>query len=650
MASEGQGLVGAIKDLLKEELKELYEDLSKRDQRQEDTTKALQELSGKIVDQEQQANKLSESLEQLKKDLEDKSGQTQAQLGEDITSLKERVTRCEDDENGMGGLKQVHEKCTTLEKAFGDIMPKFEDSMRLVKDNNTRTEEFDRKLRELSRQCEEIVETLKASEERVTKMEGITSTVSMAQEALDDSVARKYEKLWEDVLHAIEEVKGTQVDVMKRDWQTSLEASKAETRSLVNYALNFMASAHGERRQNALNKSLLAAWKEQTWNSARRRLGISYLHKILQRRHRTVFDTWHRRHCTSVLCDRLHGQYTGQLSDVYREIKEGDAGLKSRCDKLDGEVTILQDEKCSKKSLNDSIQKLRDLINDELKALVPIKATLKEHGDVQKRHDEQHRNHFDSEAILDAKILGLGRDLADVIEGCKEYAKNEEVKGMIRDILLIWNSIKQLDTAKADKKDVDSFALETGNRDKLSVRRLEDLEADLASKSRQDTLRVQEKWSELEGRLDESGRQFRHWEQMWEKLSGFVEDLVAKIGDLQGGDKLPSTTLRLPGREIKTSRSRADIPTLPTHNGAGGRGGHDDAAATRPTMDRGAHQHAEGLDTKKLWLDSAKGIVDATIDQAVNAVTPTSARPRSRPKSATSRPESVSRRPHDRAR
>lgn len=104
---------------------------------------------------------------------------------------------------------------------------------------------------------------------------------------------------------------------------------------------------------------------------------------------------------------------------------------------------------------------------------------------------------------------------------------------MIRDVLLIWNSIKQLDTAKADKKDVDSFALETGNRDKLSTRRVEDLEADIASRCRQDTLRSQEKWTEVEGRLDESGRQFRHWEQMWEKLSGFVEDVVQKIGDLQ---------------------------------------------------------------------------------------------------------------------
>jgi len=646
------GLEGAIKELLKEELKLITDEQTKQDERNQALEKAVTDLSGKIVEREREADALREGLEKCRQDCEASNEKSQTELGEDVKLLKERLDRAEDDGEGVGGLKQVHEKCSNLEQKLSDVLPQFEESMRHVKENTTRTEEFDQKLRELSRQCEKVIETLKVSEERVTSMEDISRMVKVGQEALEDSVSRKYEKLWEDVLHAMEETKGGQLEVMQKALDSKQEASKLETRSLVNYALNFMASAHGERRQMALNKGLVLAWKEQTWISARRRLGLTYLRKIFLGRQRGAWDNFSRRMNASTMLNRVKGQYEEQLGDVYKEIEDKSAHLKKHCKKLDDEVATLNDEKCATKSLDAAIAKLESALKEGLKALVPINTKLEEHDVVQKRHGELHSQHSDSEATLDARISGLGRDLADVIEGCAAYAKSEEVKSMIRDVLLIWNSIKQLDLAKADKKDVDSFALETGSRDKLSQRRLEDLESDLASKSRTDTLRSQDKLTEIEGRLDESGRQFRHWEQMWEKLSGFVEDLVTKISDLQGGDhKLPST-MRTPGRTVSRenlARSRADIPTLPTPGGLSG----DSAATARPAMDRGSHHHhlhpmtAEGHDAKMLWINSAKGIVDATIDQAVNAMTPTSARPRSRPKSASS---SIPRRPHDRAR
>jgi DNA repair exonuclease SbcCD ATPase subunit len=644
-------LPSAFKDAIQEELQTFLAEQGKNTERCEELSKAVQDLSGKIVEREQESEKLRAALEKFQQDLEAANEKTQSGLTDECTVIKGRLDKFEDDADGIGGLKQIHERLSNLERTMGETQPKLDENIRLVKDNTTRTDEFDRKMRELAKQLEDMMEALKASDERVTKIEGVSATVSVAQEALEDSVTRKYEVLWADVLNAIKEAQGGQLDVVQKELAEKNEAARIETRSLVNYALNFMASAHGERRQMAVNRGLMQAWKEQTWISARRRLGISYLHKIAQRRQRSAYDLWHRRHSTSVLCDRLHGQYTGQLKDVYKAMEEGETDLKGRCGKLDVEVHHLQEKKATKHSLDHAIEQLRSTMQEELKALDPINATLKEHGVVQIRHDELHRGHTDAEATLDAKVSGLGRDLADVVEAGTHYAKADEVKGMIRDVLLIWNSIKQIDAAKADKKDVDSFALETGNRDKLSQRRLEDFESDLASKARQESMRTQEKWGEVEGRLDESGRQFRHWEQMWEKLSGFVEDLVTKIGDLQqGGDhKLQTSTLRMPGpgrppsREGSVSRSRAklntasefsaataEIPRLPS-----GQGGHDSTTATTPSHD-----------AKMLWLSSAKGIVDATLDQAIHSASSISARPRSRPTSA----KAPSRRPHERAR
>jgi len=641
----------AIKDLLKDELKLLADAQSKQDETCQEMSKAIQDLSGKVVEREREASELRQSLDKCLQDVEKSAGDNQASREQDAKDLEARISKLEDDADGMGGLKQVHEKCARLETALGDdIRPKLEESVRVVKDKTTLTDELERKMKELNKQCEDFAAKLKASEERVASMEGISATVNVAQEALEDSVTRKYEKLWLDVLNAIEEVKAGQIDVMQQDLNSQKEAAKKECRALVNYATNLMASAHGDRRQMLINRGLVLAWKEQTWISAKRRMGLAYLHNAFQRRQRGVFDVWHRRHTTSALCDRLHGQYTGQLKEIYSVVEDGDKALLDRCHKLDGEVAHLQEKKCTKHGLDQAIEKVQNLLDEEFKALVPINAALKEHGHVLSRHTELHSAHADAEANLDTKLIGLGRDLDDVIEESKSLAKSEEVKGMIRDILLIWNSIKQLDSAKADKKDVDTFALETGNRDKLCSRRLEDLAADLASKSRQETLRDQEKWQDIDSRLDESGRQFKHWEQMWEKLSGFVEDLVAKMGDLQqGGDNKLPATVRMPGRPPSRdglTQSRTDIPTLPKNHG------HDSTSGSRSTLDRsgGGHSHAaatEGLDAKMMWINSAKGIVDASLDQAVHAETPTSAsRPRSRPKSASAPP----RRPHDRAR
>ena len=41
---------------------------------------------------------------------------------------------------------------------------------------------------------------------------------------------------------------------------------------------------------------------------------------------------------------------------------------------------------------------------------------------------------------------------------------------MVKDVLLIWYSIKQLDATKADKKDMEAYALESINREKAPVR------------------------------------------------------------------------------------------------------------------------------------------------------------------------------------
>jgi len=222
----------AIKDLLKDELKLLADAQSKQDETCQEMSKAIQDLSGKVVEREREASELRQSLDKCLQDVEKSAGDTQASREQDAKDWEARISKLEDDADGVGGLKQVHEKCTRLETALGDdIRPKLEESVRVVKDKTTLTDELERKMKELNKQCEDFTAKLKASEERVASMEGISATVNVAQEALEDSVTRKYEQLWLDVLNAIEEVKGGQIDVMQQDLNSQKEAAKKRMQS-----------------------------------------------------------------------------------------------------------------------------------------------------------------------------------------------------------------------------------------------------------------------------------------------------------------------------------------------------------------------------------------------------------------------------------
>merc|ERR1719473_766193 len=143
---------------------------------------------------------------------------------------------------------------------------------------------------------------------------------------------------------------------------------------------------------------------------------------------------------------------------------------------------------------------------------------------------------------IDKRVDEAMKSIADVNETLVDFSKTKEVQQMMRDILLIWNSIKQLDAAKADKKDVDNFAVEASTRAKRVEQRFEDIESESATRVQEGVMSMHERLQELGGRVEENSRAFRHWQQMWESLAGFVEDLVAKIAEIQGFDpsRLPA--------------------------------------------------------------------------------------------------------------
>jgi len=356
-------------------------------------------------------------------------------------------------------------------------------------------------------------------------------------------------------------------------------------------------------------------------------------------------------HAVESLACRIRKEYNSKIPDVQQILV--DSGLEGRCNKIDDEVASLrEEEQRSAAALDEKVAQLKDLLQQKLQFLDSVEDRLAEDS---KEIERLAQVGEVQDARLSAEEQQVAENVArmnEIKEALPDFAKAKEVQSMMRDILLIWNSIKQLDTAKTDKKDMDSFALETSNREKFALRRVEDLEADVASKVDESTLRAQEKWSDLDSRLEESAKQVRHWEQMWEKMASFVEDLVGKINDLQGKDvgRPPSASLR--NRQPPTPVSAparppsAGRPQTPKNQAASQphllETGSTEVGPTGTT--RVLPQGAETVEPKTLWINSAKDIVHQTMDQALGLQAHThSAKPRlGRPKSASTR------RPHDR--
>eukprot|EP00929_Paragymnodinium_shiwhaense_P091101 TRINITY_DN51142_c0_g1_i1.p1 TRINITY_DN51142_c0_g1~~TRINITY_DN51142_c0_g1_i1.p1 ORF type:complete len:675 (+),score=204.25 TRINITY_DN51142_c0_g1_i1:102-2126(+) len=660
----------AIKELFKEELQEVRDFQTKQDERFTEMEKALQDLSAKVEERRVETGSVKEEVDKLRQEHEAHDERTKSIEGLDPASLKDRLDRLENDEDGLGGLKQVHDKLETATKDILDLQPKMAEVTRIGSAAKSRTDEFDLLLKQLGRLCEELQATSTSLDERLGKVEISSGSVSVAQQALEDAVARKYETMWQDVLHAIEEMKASQLEELKKESERKRENSRTNAEGMVSYALNLLGASHAERKKLEIGKDLVTAWRHQTWASARRRQGLWRLHCLFQRRTRESVGRWNRAASIAHLSDSLRKDTVKLLPDVDQVLK--DSGLAERCDKLQSSIKEL-------KELNDvsvSVQSLEErLKQDELqltRRLDALQATLltkeKHEASISEVHDRHREVVGQTEEALQKRIEEYSERFAALEEGVATCSKTKDVQAILRDTLLMWNSIKQLDSAKADKKDLDAFAVSSNERTDTSVRRIDGLEAEVVEHIKHEVAGVQTRWEHLEATVNDNSKQFGHWEKMWEKLAGYVEDLVTKVSDLQAAASAPpappasvaasklgsvASTLRpasvgarsRPPSAERGMRGRPDVPLLPVHPNVSGI--DCETTADGPTFPVGnapgmlrsgaASGSTDSLESRLIWASSAKGIVDQTFSHAAPYAGTPKLRPLARPKSATVR-------------
>lgn len=543
-----------IKAAIQNELQDVSEQLKKQDERFDELKQAFEEVSGHVAERGRETEKLREDVDRQKTDLEALDARTKSDLEASIKEVKDRLDRHENDTEGLAGLVQLRTKVDGFAEELTKILAKMEDHGKTVASSKSRTDKCEETLRDIERKCDDAASTVKTNQDTLQNVEQTCVDVRERQQVVEDQVVKKYDSLWQDVLKEMEKLKVNQEQLMMEDIQRRQLDSRREGRSHVKYVTQLVAAVHDERRKLAIAKDLMTVWQQHTWTSLRRRTGIQWLCASLagvgKKRQHQFLSRWKRHTSIWTLVKQLREEYIKLIPDVQKEIEA--SGLPARVRFLEEFVQTLRTELDSLMetvkehstalAVNaEWVEKTRVIILDLTQRLDEVDAKV---ADVLvscgKRMDE-----------VEARLAVCEKSVDDLSEAQKALALAKDVQSIMRDVLLIWNSIKQLDAAKADKKDMDSFALETSKRDRQSLRRTEDLQSSVTVQLREETLRIQEKCAQLDVKVDESSKQFLHWEQMWERLAAYVEELVKQVGDMQwgrtncGGCRPPSGRVRL---------------------------------------------------------------------------------------------------------
>lgn len=440
------------------------------------------------------------------------------------SELKERLERLQDDPDGEGGIKQLRAEVTTFSEEITKYRNEMEDHGRKTKSCKSDTDDMRIKMAECMKKCEDTTNAGNSAEVRLKEIEDKCEQVQERQKVVEDSVAGKYSELWKDVLHALDKMKNEMLELVQEDTGT-----KFDIQSQVKYVSKLISSVHNDRRKLAVTKQFLTFWQHYTWTEVHRKIGLNIIAGFFRRRTHQVLHRWVHHTSIENLKADLRTEYSKMIPDLPKEIEA--SGLPDKCSQLEGELETsrkdLGEMKLSVEDYGTRIDRSEARANAEDSRAEELSLRLQEVAEELQAFKPQTH---ETMSQLGARIEDTQLWNKKLEEDQRNLAKMEEVKEVQADIARFWLCIKTLDTAKANKTDVDSFALETRNMHKQSSRHIQDLEEKVSDKVQEETIRMQEKCSELDGKVDERAKQLEqmsaHMDNQWQRLAALVEKLA----------------------------------------------------------------------------------------------------------------------------
>eukprot|EP00971_Amphidinium_carterae_P161098 3194452-Amphidinium_carterae.1 len=309
-----------IKDLFKETLSAVQERQEKQDERCNSLESQVKAIEDQLQAKTTEAQQLREELEKIKQDTQGLEGRTKLLEDQDVPALKGQVERLHSDAEGIGGLVQVVQKTDDTFKEVQTMMAQVDVCVRMSQAFKTRIDEFADMVHAFDRRREDLDSFARQTQQRLDVVEVQSRGVAAKQETLETSVATKYERLWQEVLAEIDKIDTAKMNAASASNKGELAAK--ETKSLVNYALNFVATGFEQRKMQEWSKMLVTAWREQTWYTTRRHIGLRQLHNLVNRRQRRAVQRWQQHAAIGHLQDQIVQECNKKVSSVQAQSHE----------------------------------------------------------------------------------------------------------------------------------------------------------------------------------------------------------------------------------------------------------------------------------------------------------------------------------------
>ncbi|KAL8272255.1 hypothetical protein Esti_003811 [Eimeria stiedai] len=506
-------------------------------------TARLQEFLGKLCrsqeESEEREKELATTLEKVLKRLEkrdqDFEEQRQAlqRLQEDVSRLtgryddfeklkiSEKVERFDNHHNDFKSLQAQLAQLDTKVKSHEAAVSHVEGRSTAVEDRqNTVEEGFQELLTEFS--------SLKANQTSVCghceDMEARCVEVERRQDELAASVQNKYDNLWRGVEHSLESISTAELKKHHHDIRAVSGEIEKRMNMQISYCLDILARATETNRLRDLKRAVILRWREQAWLASRRKVGLMRLVKCIHAPVRNCFRRWlfHvrwtyeveivKRECKSLIPD-LHALLTGSVNPRLQSLEHG-VETEARKTNLLAERNKELWERLQ--AVTDRAQELECKSKADAKVLESMTCELENHARFRQAAEQR---------VQDAEGL-----VAQLSEQLTLVAREDDVKNMMKDILLIWTSVKQLDAAKADRKEVDNLGAEIHNNCQVNVRNNANDRMHVVDPTRHSSeSTLDQRLSELQSGFEQSDSKCKELEFML----GLVVKLLEEIASAQ---------------------------------------------------------------------------------------------------------------------
>jgi chromosome segregation ATPase len=383
-----------------------------------------------------------------------------------LANLVERVGASEVcASHAQAALVDMRNKIDQLANRTQEISDHVKTLEQFASSSQTRLQTHDEQLSEISSALNEI------SDSQAAQIANQSNFQKSFKAEISDKIDRLQKQLSREISDSLKSLAPSENSGQNR---TSKISDQQLLNNMVSAAQKAIASAMGSHAQEKFRVRVLDVWREAASEGGKRRIAVRLLNRCIARVFdRSIFSVWRDkvqidrlRHQLEITVsskipspDQILGQHPQKLESLNKKVEVLEAALKEQ------EQVRMEDNAEFRANSGRTMEELRVL-----------SSTVAE---ISGKTEDKYKPVFD---YLTADLKKITAELTDLKKTVDtDYATNKDLQKLMTDVLLLWNSLKQLDATKADRSDFERLAAEWNNKVAEMLRNFDDFSVSLTA-------------------------------------------------------------------------------------------------------------------------------------------------------------------------